>query len=55
MARLLAYLLTSGLTVGVGLVVVDATRFTVAQINEATAARCDTINSVLPGGCQMPR
>jgi hypothetical protein len=54
MARLLSYLLTSGLTVGVGLVVVDAARFTVAQINEATIARCDTYNSVLPGSCRLP-
>lgn len=55
MARLLAYLLFSGLTVGAGLVVIDAATFTVAQINEATAQRCATVNSVLPGGCQMPR
>ena len=54
MARLLAYLLFSGLSVGVGLVVVDGARFTVAQINEATAARCATYNSVTPGTCQMP-
>lgn len=54
MAKFLSYLLTSGLTVGVGLVVVDATRFTVAQINDLTAQRCATYNSVLPGACQMP-
>lgn len=54
MARLLAYLLFSGLSVGVGLVVVDGARFTVAQINEATATRCATMNSVLPGSCQLP-
>jgi hypothetical protein len=54
MARLLAYLLFSGLSVGVGLVVLDGARFTVAQINEITAQRCATYNSVLPGACQMP-
>jgi hypothetical protein len=54
MQRLLAYLLFSGLTVGAGLVVIDGARFTVAQINDATAARCATYNSVLQGACEMP-
>jgi hypothetical protein len=27
---------------------------TVQAVNAATAARCDTYNSVLPGACQMP-
>ena len=27
---------------------------TVASINAATAARCDTYNSVLPGACRLP-
>jgi hypothetical protein len=54
MTRLLAYLLFSGLTVGAGLVVIDSTRFVVAQVNEATATRCATYNSVLPGACRLP-
>jgi len=27
---------------------------TVQSVNAATAARCDSYNSVLPGACQMP-
>ena len=27
---------------------------TVAAVNQATAARCATYNSVTPGSCQMP-
>ena len=27
---------------------------TVQSVNAATAARCDTYNSVLPGACEMP-
>jgi hypothetical protein len=54
MEKLLALLLFSGLSVGVGLVAVDATRSMVAEINEMTAQRCATYNSVLPGSCQMP-
>lgn len=27
---------------------------TVQAVNTATAARCDTYNSVLPGACEMP-
>ena len=27
---------------------------TVQSVNAATACRCDTYNSVLPGACQMP-
>lgn len=54
MTRLLAYLLFSGLTVGAGLVVIDSARFTVAQVNQATATRCANMNSVLPGSCQLP-
>jgi hypothetical protein len=54
MARLLAYLLFSGLTVGAGLVVMDAARFTVRQVNEAQQAKCDALNAVTPGTCQMP-
>ena len=27
---------------------------TVQSVNAATAARCDTYNSVLPGACTMP-
>ena len=27
---------------------------TVQHVNDATAARCATYNSVLPGTCQMP-
>jgi hypothetical protein len=54
MEKLLALLLFSGLSVGVGLVAVDATRSTVAEINKITAQRCATYNSVLPGACQMP-
>jgi hypothetical protein len=54
MTRLLAYLLFSGLTVGAGLVVIDAAAFTVAQINDTTATRCATMNSVLPGACRLP-
>ena len=54
MSRLLTLLLFSGLSVGVGLVAVDATRSTVAEINEMTAQPCATYSSVLPGACQMP-
>ena len=54
MTRLLAYLLFAGLTVGAGLVVADAARFTVQQVNEATERRCATYNSVLEGACKMP-
>lgn len=54
MTRLLAYLLFAGLTVGAGLAVMDAARFTVQQVNEATERRCATYNSVLPGSCQRP-
>lgn len=28
---------------------------TVSSLNAATERRCDTMNSVLPGACQMPR
>lgn len=52
--RLLAYLLFCGLTVGAGLAVADSARFTVNQINEAQQAKCDALNSVTPGSCQMP-
>jgi Na+-translocating ferredoxin:NAD+ oxidoreductase RnfG subunit len=54
MSRLLTLLLFSGLSVGVGLVAVDATRSTVAEINEITAQRCAALNSVLPDACVMP-
>ena len=27
---------------------------TVQHVNDATAARCDTYNSVLPGACRLP-
>ena len=53
MTRLLAYLLFAGLTVGVGLNVKSAAEFTVAELNEATAARCATVNSVLPDTCTL--
>jgi hypothetical protein len=54
MTRLLSYLLFSGLTVGAGLVVIDSASFVVAQANEATVKRCNNMNSILPGSCQMP-
>jgi hypothetical protein len=54
MSRLLAYLLFAGLTVGAGLVVADAARFTVQQVNDAQKAKCDALNSVTPGTCRLP-
>jgi hypothetical protein len=54
MERLLSCLLFAGITVGASLAAIDSTRFVVAEINAATAARCATYNSVLPGACRLP-
>ena len=38
----------------VGSAAVGLAADTVQSVNAATAARCDSYNSVLPGACQMP-
>ena len=38
----------------VGSAAVSFASDTVAHVNAATASRCDTYNSVLPGACRLP-
>jgi hypothetical protein len=54
MIRLALYFLLSGLTVAAGVQAVDSAQQVAEQINAATAARCASYNSVLPGACEMP-
>ena len=55
MARLLAYLLFSGLTVAAGVQVIDSAKQAAEQIKVRHTAQCVAINQVSPGSCQMPR
>lgn len=54
MTRLLSFALFSGLTVGLGLVVMDSARFTVAEVNKMQEQKCLQMNHISPGSCIMP-
>ena len=55
MPRFALYFLLSGLTVAVGVQVVDSAQQVAEQIKVRQIAQCETVNQVAPGTCQMPR
>ena len=54
MTRLLAYLLISGITLGVSLSAVNSTNQMIKVLNQRQTAQCDSLNAVTPGSCVMP-